>query len=88
MDIAPPSGIEEQKQEREPYGLVADADGNLRIGGVPRSYREGFASLLDLFPPPPRFRIMPPEEISRLSFQLVGTALRDAMTAWRIRKLD
>jgi len=70
---------------REPYGLFSDSDGNLRIGGLPQTYREGFGSLLDLFHPPGRFRVMPGDEITRLSFQKVGAALRQAMAAWRSR---
>jgi hypothetical protein len=74
--------------DREPYGLFADSEGNLRIGGLPRSYREGFGSLLDLFHPPARFRVMPEDEMTRLSFEQVGAALRQAMAAWRSRPVD
>jgi hypothetical protein len=47
------------------------------------SYRQGLADLLDFTSPPARIAILPPDAPVAIGVARIGSALRDAITAFR-----
>jgi hypothetical protein len=77
--------IRSHRQRRIRPTLIRGPNGAFSVGGLPKSYTEGLGSLIDLFPAGVRVEPLPAGATTRIAFERVGAALRNAMAMARAK---